>query len=315
MAKDGNKNKKKQTNQLAQPHDATFKKLFSEIEIAKDVIEKNLPEEVLDQLDMNTLKKLDGSFINEKLEETFSDILYGIEIDGRDAYISVLFEHKSYTDRLGIFQVAGYIIDAWRKMIKDNKKELPVIIPIIIYHGRPSWNYKKDMRDMIPDFDLLPPYLKEMLPVLRHEFINIGGYTEEDIMKYDPLARMALRLLKYIYYDDDTFIEMFIISADEIQYIVTEEVFNWIANIGFVYMSANKEISEEDIFQKIQELGGKGGEIMTILERREEKGIEKGKIQTVKDFIKAGAETQLIVKATKLSREQVEEIRKEIEQK
>ena len=66
---------KKQSNQLAQPHDATFKKLFGEKEIARDVIEKNLPKQVLDQLDMNSLEKLDGSFINEKLEETFTDIL------------------------------------------------------------------------------------------------------------------------------------------------------------------------------------------------------------------------------------------------
>ena len=127
---------KKQSNQLAQPHDATFKKLFGEIEIAKDVIEKNLPKEVLDQLDMDTLKKLDGSFINEKLEETFSDILYGVEIDGKDAYVSLLFEHKSYIDKQGIFQVAGYVIDAWRKMVEENKKELPIIIPIIVYQGR-----------------------------------------------------------------------------------------------------------------------------------------------------------------------------------
>lgn len=314
MAKDGNN--KKKTNQLAQPHDTTFKKLFGEIEIAKDIIEKNLPKEVLDQLDMNTLKKLDGSFINEDLKQTFTDILYGIEIDGKDAYVSLLFEHKSYPDKQGIFQLAGYVIDAWREMIKKNKDELPVIIPIIVYHGKPSWNYKKDMRDMIPDFDLLPEYLKEMLPVLKHEFIDIGEYSEEDIMQYKPLTRIVLRSFKYIYDDKDTLVEMFIISVDEIQYAVTEEVFNRVIDTLLLYYSSvNKEVSEEDIVRKIQELGGKGGEIMTILEKRHEDGIEKGKIEIVKELIKMGSETDFIVKATKLSKEQVEEIRKEIESK
>ncbi len=60
MAKGEDKKKNQQTNQLAQPHDATFKKLFGEIDIARDVIEKNLSKEVLDLLDMNSLKKLDG---------------------------------------------------------------------------------------------------------------------------------------------------------------------------------------------------------------------------------------------------------------
>ena len=307
---------KKQSNQLAQPHDATFKKLFGEIEIAKDVIEKNLPKEVLDQLDMDTLKKLDGSFINEKLEETFSDILYGVEIDGKDAYVSLLFEHKSYIDKQGIFQVAGYVIDAWRKMVEENKKELPIIIPIIVYHGRPSWNYKKDMRDMIPDFDLLPVYLKEMLPVLRHEFIDIGEHSEEDIMEYEPLTRIVLRSFKYIYYDKDILVEMFIISVDEIQYAVSEELFNRIINtLLLYYSSANKEISEKDIVRKIQELNGKGGEIMTVLERREEKGREEERSEIVKGLIKEGAETELIAKVTKMSREKVEEIRKGMDTK
>lgn len=308
---------KKQSNQLAQPHDATFKKLFGEKEIARDVIEKNLPKEVLDQLDMNSLEKLDGSFINEKLEETFTDILYGVKINGSDAYLALLLEHKSYADKLGIFQVAGYVIDAWRKMIADNKKELPVIVPIIIYHGKANWNYEKDIRDMIPEFETLPEYLKQMLPVIRHEFINIGTHTEEDMMEYDPLTRMVLRSFKYIYYDKETLVEMFIISVDEIQSVVSDEVFNKIINtLLLYYSSANKEISEEEIVKKVQELDGKGSKVMTILERREqrgiEKGIEQGKIEMVKELIKEGSETEFIVKVSKLNRDEIEEIRKEM---
>ena len=30
---------------------------------------------------------------------------------------------------------------------------------------------EKDMRNMIPDFETLPEYLKQMLPVIRHDFI------------------------------------------------------------------------------------------------------------------------------------------------
>lgn len=35
--------------------------------IAKDVIEKNLPKEVLNELDMDSLEKLDGSFVNRSI--------------------------------------------------------------------------------------------------------------------------------------------------------------------------------------------------------------------------------------------------------
>lgn len=63
---------------------------------------------------------------------------------------------------------------------------------------------------------------------------------------------------------------------------------------------------------------------MTILQEREQRGIEEGiergveqgrqeaKVEMVKDFISAGAEIELIVKASKLSREEVEKIKKEM---
>jgi DNA-binding transcriptional LysR family regulator len=53
-----NKENKKVKNELTNPHDVTFKKLFSNIEIAKDIIEKNLPQEILQDLEINTLEKL-----------------------------------------------------------------------------------------------------------------------------------------------------------------------------------------------------------------------------------------------------------------
>lgn len=322
------KNNKKK-NELSQPHDITFKKLFGEREIAKDVIEKNLPKEVLDELDMNSLEKLDGSFISEELKATFSDIIYRVKINNRDAYIALLLEHKSYIDKFAIFQIAGYILDVWRKIIEDGKRELPVVIPLLVYHGKGNWNYEKDIREMIPDFHILPEYLKQMLPVLRHDFINIRKYNEEDIREYKPVTRMVLRSLKYIFEDKDKLIEAFIISIDEIEPVVTEEELNKYVDIFLLYYSAvNKNLTEEDIIQKIQELGGKGEKIMTILQEREQKGIQQGielgiqqgmkqgmkqgKIEMAKNLIREGIDIDTIIKTSKLSKEEIEEIKKEM---
>jgi predicted transposase/invertase (TIGR01784 family) len=328
-----NKKDKSKKNELSQPHDATFKKLFGEREIAKDVIEKNLPKEVLDELDMESLERLDGSFINEKLKETFSDIIYGVKLNNRDAYIALLMEHKSYTDKLAIFQVAGYILDVWRKTIEDGKKELPVVIPLLVYHGKARWNYKKDIREMIPGFNTLPEYLQQMLPVLRHDFINITEHNEEDIKEYKPVTRMVLRSFKYIFEDKDKLIEAFVISIDEIESEVTEEELNKYVDIFLIYYSAvNKNLTEEDIIQKIQELGKKESIIMTILQEREEKGMQKGielgreqgmeqgmeqgikqgMIEMAKNFIRDGVEIEIVIRASKLSRKEIEEIKKEI---
>ncbi len=324
-------NKKK--NELAQPHDTTFKKLFGEIGVAKDVMEHNLPKEVLDQLDMNSLKRLDGSFISEKLKETFSDILYGVKINNRDAYVAILWEHKSYLDKYAVFQVAGYILDIWKRIIKEDKKELPVVIPIVVYHGAGSWNYKTNIRELIPDFDILPEYLKQMLPVINHEFINITAHTEEDIEEYEPVTRMVIRSLKYIHGPKDKLLEALILSIDEIDSVLDAEDLYYYINILLLYFSAvNKNLTEEEIRVKIQELGGKGEQIMTILQEREQKGIEQGRhegieigrqegikkgelkrsIESARIGITKGYSIEIIMDMTGLTEEEIEDIRKEM---
>lgn len=324
-------------NELSQPHDVTFKKLFGEIKVAKDVIENNLPKDVLALLDMDSLEKLDGSFISDDLKETFSDLLYGVRINNRDAYVALLWEHKSYLDKFAIFQVAGYILDIWKRLTKEGKKELPIVIPIVVYHGAGNWNYKTDIRELIPDFDMLPDYLKQMLPAINHEFVNITAHSEEDIEEYEPVTKMVIRSLKYIFSSKDKLLEVLVSSIDEVESVLDDEELYYYIDILLIYFSAvNKSLTEEEIKTKIQELEGKGGKIMTILQEREQKGIEQGielgikegiqeglekgiekgrqegRIEMVRDLIREDADLDLIVKTSKLSKKEVEKIKKEM---
>lgn len=324
-----NKNKKNKKNEIAKPHDITFKKLFSQKEIAKDVIEQNLPQEVLEILDMDSLEQIEGSFISKKLQETFSDIIYKVNLNNQESYIALLLEHKSSPDKLAVFQVAGYIIDLWTKIIAEGKKEIPVVIPIIIYHGRGNWNYKTDVRELIPDYNELPEYIKEKLPVLKHEFINIATHQEKEFKQYEPMTRMILKSMKYIFYTKEKLIEEFLISVEELPTDINDENLHYVIDILFIYYkNAINEITEEDIANKIRELGGKGEAIMTILQAREqkgrvegmeigmEKGMELGEMKKAKEVAKIGIikgyDIKIIMDMSGLSQEEIEKIRKEI---
>ncbi|MFA5576929.1 MAG: Rpn family recombination-promoting nuclease/putative transposase [Tissierellaceae bacterium] len=278
-------------NKLTHPHDATFKKTFGDIEIARDVIEKNLPEDILEYIQIETLKKLDGSFISEQLKESFSDIIYGVNINGREAYISILFEHKSYKDKLTIFQVTRYIIDIWSKIIEGGKKELPIVVPIVVYHGKEKWNYKNDISELIPGYENLPEYLKERTPILKHDIINIRRYSEKDIERYQPLTRMIIRSFKYIFDEEDKLIESLLVSVDEVADTIPDEKLHIMVEILLIYYSsANKELTEEAIINKIRKLEGKGEKIMTILELRELRGLEKGLERGLEQGLEQGLE-------------------------
>lgn len=72
-----------------------------------------------------------------------------------------------------------------------------------------------------------------------------------------------------------------------------------------------KYVTQEDedkLMKKIDQLEGKGEKIMTILEERELRGIEKGKIEVARNLLSLGLDIDKIVKATGLSEEDIKKL-------
>jgi len=315
------KEEKKQS--LKQPHDTTFKKLFGRTDIASDVIANHLPKDMINHLDLSTLKQIDGSFISESLEGSFSDLMFQVTLEGEEAYVALLLEHKSYPDKLTAFQVAKYMIDFWSKLTENGAKELPLIVPIVVYHGKGPWNYATDIRHLIKNYETLPSAFKERMPVLKHDFINFQAQEEKDINTYEPMTRMVVRSFKYIFHDVDQLMESFLISLDEVSKRATDEDIQHLVDLLLLYFSnASREFEEEALMNKIHDLDGKGEQIMTILQERErrgkerglEKGLEQGKKAVVKNSLRENLPYQTISKITGLTIEKVKEIEKEMTQ-
>ncbi len=79
-------------NEITNIHDASFKEVFSQKRIAKDFIINNIPKEALAIVDIESLELQKDTFINKELRENFSDLIYKIKVNNKDAYISFLLE-------------------------------------------------------------------------------------------------------------------------------------------------------------------------------------------------------------------------------
>lgn len=223
---------------------------------------------------------------------------------------------------MAIFQVTRYVLDAWTKLAKDSEENLPVVIPIIVYHGKRKWNYRKDLRDMIPGYYELPEYLKERIPIMKHDLADTYRYEDQEFNRYRPLTKLVLKSLKYVSQEDeDMLIEVFLLALEEACESELEEVVVSYTEVLLVYFSiVKKNVTEEKILKKIEGLGGKGAKLMTILEEREQRGIEKGRQEgeikrakeTAIELIKMGLTVEQIMTATKLPKKEIETLRKEI---
>ncbi|MCB1160899.1 MAG: Rpn family recombination-promoting nuclease/putative transposase, partial [Leptospiraceae bacterium] len=61
-------------------HDKFFKSLMTEKENAIDFFQNYLPPELLKEIDLETLELEKESFVDDKLKEGFSDVLYRVKI-------------------------------------------------------------------------------------------------------------------------------------------------------------------------------------------------------------------------------------------
>jgi predicted transposase YdaD len=75
----------------------------------------------------------------QKLKAKYADRLYQTEINNQKAYLYILFEHKSHPETNIVIDLLQHMTAIWRLDTEQKSKKLPLIIPIVIYHGQRKW--------------------------------------------------------------------------------------------------------------------------------------------------------------------------------
>jgi len=257
--------------EITNPHDKLFREIWSNKAVAADVLQNYLPEDVLKFIDLSSLEISKDSFIEKELKDYYSDLLYKISLADKPGYVYLLFEHKSYKDRLAPLQVLEYMPKIWRLHLKQHKKKpLPVIIPMFLYHGQRKWKDTK-FSDLIDDSASL---LSAYIPDFEYVMLDLTQYSDGEI-KGIVLSRVVMLLFKHI--ADPDIIEKLpaifslmreIVEADDgLRYF--EVVLRYVFNTVDITKNKIRDIVETSISPE------KGDKIMTLAERLINEGYQK----------------------------------------
>ena len=259
---------------IANPHDKFFKEVLSREEIARDFIIHYLPSDVVDLFDMTSLEIKKDSFVEKGLKEYFSDLLYCVDTkDGGSSYVYVLFEHKSYPERLISLHLLRYMVRIWEQAINlGESKPLPPVLPVVVYHGRLKWKVGLDFQDL---FDL-PESLQEYFPDFRYLLCDLRQYSDEE-MKGAVTLKAAFLLMKHIFSKD---------LADRLPGILKllRDLLNKRSGLQYLetllryVASGSDQIREDELERGVKEmLKEEGGVVMpTLAEQWVERGIQQG---------------------------------------
>jgi len=270
-------------------HDRFFKQVLSQQEAAGDFLRHYLPPEVVASFDLSSLEMSKDSFVDESLRTYFSDLLYKVKMQGEgDAYIYVLFEHKSYPEGLIAFHLLRYMVKVWEQSLKQ-REQLAPIVPVVVYHGRVKWKVGLNFACL---FDV-PEAFEDFLPDYRYWLCDLTEYSDEEI-KGQVILRIALLLLKYILRPGlDEQIVGIVRLLNELS--DRQTALEYLETILRYVSQASDEITEETLKQAVEEAFPEGGEVMsTLAERWVEQGLQQGLQQGIQQGLILDAQEMVL---------------------
>ncbi|SES05399.1 conserved hypothetical protein (putative transposase or invertase) [Gracilibacillus ureilyticus] len=167
---------------MKNPHDKFFKETFSNVDVFKDFIKYYAPESIAKIMDYESIEPQKDSFISNSLDEFFSDLLFKLKLNDREGYIYLLLEHKSYPSRNTAFQLLQYMIAIWRKSnASKGSGDLPVILPLVLFHGEKNWHIPRSFGELLEGFESLPKEVKQYVPNFEYVLCDVSKLKDEDI--------------------------------------------------------------------------------------------------------------------------------------
>jgi len=273
-------------DKITNPHDKLFREIWSNRKEALSFLENYLPPDILKLINPGSLEISKDTFIEEELRDFYADLLYRVKFDNDPGYIYLLFEHKSYKERLIHLQLLGYLCRIWKLHVKQTKdRRLPIIVPLVLYHGKTEWKINADFSSL-----LIGPYekLKTYIPDFKFILYDLTKFSDEQI-KGTLLSRIALLLLKHI--SDDDIMEKLPGILALFDDLLREE--SGLRNLETVlrYLSgALENITPDEIKTLIDHSlsGVKGDIIMTLVEKWIDEGYQKGMRQGMQKGVRQG---------------------------
>ena len=157
-------------------------------EIAQDFLKIHLPESLCKLCDLTTLKLESTTFIEDDLKTYYSDVLWSLKTREGEGYIYCVIEHQSTAVPHMAFRLMRYATAAMQHHLDSGNKTLPLVIPMLFYHGEQSpYPFSLNWLDEFDD-----PHLARQLYTEAFPLVDITIISDDEIMQHKRIALLEL---------------------------------------------------------------------------------------------------------------------------
>lgn len=306
----------KAPRRIAQPHDALFRRVFSEPAQAAALLSASLPAAVRDRFDWNTLTRLPDTFVDERLRRTESDLLFEVDQPGGEApaRVYMLIEHQSSPDRfmpLRLLRYCAAILEAAAREAPERKR-LPSVLPVVFHQGPRPWPYPTSLDGLLEESARNLPWG----PRLDYLLLDQGAGGLSTVVG-SPLGRLVQYLMLALSGPESE-------RASALERAVglmrdlwsSERPHDLEAFYSYVFHGREDPAMMKEVEAMLEEIEARGPDAelkslgQLIWERGQRRGRSEGvqlgarraTVATVEGFLRAGVDWQVIESATGLDR-------------
>ncbi|SPR07878.1 transposase [Orientia tsutsugamushi] len=324
-------------------HDSLAKTIMSDPVAAQEFLEYYLPMNFKSLIDLSQIKVEQESYIEESLKKKYSDIVYRVATKKHgNAFIYILIEAQSTVDYWTALRLWRYTLLLCERHKKE-KTKLPLVYNLVIYNGKELYNAPRNLWDlftdsmiakqlMTSDYQLVDLQSMSNDEIIRKKHIGMLEYMLKHIHQRDMLKLWEEFLIKFkhvlildkekgyvylrsfLWYTDTKLLESQQPELEQVlaKYLSEEEKSNIMRTIAAKYIDEGIEIGETKGIAKGRAEGIEIGEIKGRAE-----GIEIGEVKAkqelARNLLKAGFSVEFISENTGLSKEEVINLKNNIE--
>jgi predicted transposase/invertase (TIGR01784 family) len=295
-------------------HDKFFKNTFSNPDNVRTFLNAALPESIRKAIDFSNIEIDFTDYVSQRFKEHFSDMVARTTMtsaeEGKEINIDIyiLFEHKSYRDAAIFIQLLLSMYLMWEKDMAENKP-LRVIIPLVFYHGRKSWNIPRSFAEQFNVSDEIKEFLLDYRYVLFDTRPWDFRKAKNKELGENVFLLSALALMKSIADDNlDSIVEVFKFWHEK-GFTNKEKILFFLT-----YISETKDIEPKEVKEMLEKVRIEGGDIMPTLAQRFrdegrhegiKEGIKEEKLETARRMLHDDFPIESIIKYTGLTEKEI----------
>ncbi len=119
-------------------HDHSYKQLFSHPELIRDLLQGFIREDWGQDLDLGTLKRINGSYVSDDLREREDDAIWRVRLGGSWVYVYLLIEFQS-TDQYMAVRLLTFVGLLYQDLQKTGQLLHDGMLPPVLSISTLQW--------------------------------------------------------------------------------------------------------------------------------------------------------------------------------